>query len=164
MDWEIAGVFAELVGAGSVVITLFYLAVQIRQNRIAVETATQASIAEGWNAINAVVLASSEVGNIWNRGFNDPDSLDADEKVRFMILGQSYINQYTLEKRLADRNAIPREQWETHAASMGYIMNSKGGRYILENVAVSPDIIDLLERYKGVKSQTTFMEVKKEPA
>ena len=32
MDWEAVGVFAEVVGATGVIITLIYLAVQIRQN------------------------------------------------------------------------------------------------------------------------------------
>ena len=159
MNWEIAGVLAEVIGAATVVVTVFYLAIQIRQNRIAVEAATQASISEGWNSINAVVLGNSEVANIWTRGFADPEDLSEEEKVRFMILGQSYINQYTLEKRLADRDALPKDQWEAHATTMGHIMSSKGGEYILDNVAVSPDIDAVLKAYRGVKERSVFMEV-----
>jgi hypothetical protein len=159
VDWSIAGVVAEIIGAIAVVITLVFLTVEIRQNRIAVEAATQASISEGWNSVNAVILGSSEVGEIWAKGFNDPESLNQSEKVRFVILGQSYINQFTLEKRLADSGALMKEQWEEHAAALSHIMNSAGGKYIVENVAVSPDIIDTIKKYANAKEQDRFLEI-----
>ena len=89
MNWDVAGVIAEIVGATTVIVTLIYLTIEMRQNRIAVEAATQASISEGWNSVNAVILGSAEVGEIWAKGFDNPESLDPSEKVRFMILGQS---------------------------------------------------------------------------
>ncbi|MEQ8693950.1 MAG: hypothetical protein RIC85_01305 [Gammaproteobacteria bacterium] len=159
MDWEVAGVIAEIIGALAVVITLVYLTVEIRQNRVAVETATQASISEGWNSVNAVILGSEEVGDIWARGFEDPDSLSPGEKVRFMILGQSYVNQFTLEKRLADSGALLPEQWEEHAAALSHIMNSAGGRYIVENVAISPDIRETIVKYRNAKGKERFLEI-----
>ena len=162
MDWEIAGIIAEIIGAVAVVITLIYLTVEIRQNRVAVEGATQASISEGWNSVNAVILGSEEVGDIWARGFENPEDLTPGEKVRFMILGQSYINQFTLEKRLADSGALLPEQWEEHAAAMSHIMNSAGCRYIVENVAVSPDIRETIREYKNPKGQERFLEIKTE--
>ena len=159
MNFEVAGVVAEIISAVAVVITLIYLTVEIRQNRVAVEAATQASISEGWNSVNAVILGSEEAGEIWVRGFEDPESLSPGEKVRFMILGQSYINQFTLEKRLADSGALLSEQWEEHAAALSHIMNSAGGRYIIENVAVSPDIRETIEAYRNAKGKERFLEI-----
>ena len=159
MNLETAGVAAEIIGAVAVVITLIYLTIEIRQNRVAVEAATQASISEGWNSVNAVILGSEEVGDIWARGFEDPQSLNPSEKVRFMILGQSYINQFTLEKRLADSGALLAEQWEEHAESMSHIMSSAGGRYIVENVAISPDILETIEKYTGSRRKDRFLEI-----
>ena len=159
MSWEVAGVIAEIIGAVAVVVTLIFLIIEIRQNRVAVEAATQASISEGWNSVNAVILGSEEVGDIWARGFDNPETLSPGEKVRFMILGQSYINQFTLEKRLADSGALLPEQWEEHAAALSHIMNSAGGKYIVENVAVSPDIRETIESYKNAKAKERFLEI-----
>ncbi|MGR8949236.1 MAG: hypothetical protein ACU84Q_14395 [Gammaproteobacteria bacterium] len=159
MNWDVAGVVAEIIGAATVVITLIYLTIEMRQNRIAVEAATQASISEGWNSVNAVILGSAEVGEIWAKGFTDPDSLNPSEKVRFMILGQSYINQFTLEKRLADSGALLPEQWEEHAAALSHIMSSEGGKYIVENVAISPDIRKTISEYRDAKANERFLEI-----
>jgi len=159
MNWEIAGVVAEIVGSITVIITLFYLAVQIRQNRIAVETESQASIAGGWNTVNAVILGSAEVGDIWAKGFDDPDSLNASEKVRFMALGQSYVNQFTLEKKLADRGALSPGQWNAHVAAMNHLMSSKGGQYLLETVAIDPEVLNIIRDYDGPPLNAHFLEI-----
>jgi hypothetical protein len=47
MNWEALGAIGEIVGAAAVVVTLGYLAVQIRQNTKSVQAATFQSIAEG---------------------------------------------------------------------------------------------------------------------
>ena len=159
MNWVVAGVVAEIIGALTVLVTLIYLTIEIRQNRVAVEAATQASVSEGWNLINAVILGSEEVGDIWARGFDDPNSLNPSEKVRFMILGQSYLNQFTLEKRLADSGTLTTEQWNAHATALSHIMSSKGGQYIVENVAVAPDILEAIENYKNAIPGKRFLEI-----
>ncbi len=51
MNWEAIAAVGELVGAFAVLITLIYLAVQIRQNTAAVATSTYESVMTGFNDI-----------------------------------------------------------------------------------------------------------------
>jgi len=151
MNWAVAGVVAEIVASVTVVITLFYLAMQIRQNRIAVETASQASMAEGWNAVNNVLLGSQEVAEIFEPGFKDPGSLTSNQRVRFISLGQADVNQFTPEKQLAGSGALSATQWRAHAGYFAQLMASPGGHFIIENVAFSPEILAVFEEFKEAR-------------
>jgi len=55
MNWDAIAAVGELLGASAVLVTLIYLAVQIRQNTSAVATATYESTMTGFNDINIVV-------------------------------------------------------------------------------------------------------------
>jgi hypothetical protein len=56
MNWEALGAIGEMVGAVAVVVTLGYLAVQIRQNTRSVRAASRLEIASGWRAHNRQML------------------------------------------------------------------------------------------------------------
>jgi hypothetical protein len=113
--------------------------------------AVQASIAEGWNAVNNVILGSQEVAEIFEPGFKDPGSLTSSQKVQFMTLGQAYVNQFTLEKKLADSGALSATQWRAHAGYFTELMASPGGQVITENVAFSPEIFAVFEEFKEAR-------------
>lgn len=91
---QLLGNFGEFVGAIAVVVTLFYLAAQVRQNRVSVDANTRAlederkvRLAETYQSrlqnmsANARLMASSEsladIGErVTDAGFPSPDSLD----------------------------------------------------------------------------------------
>jgi len=91
---QLLGNYGEFVGAIAVVVTLFYLAVQVRQNRQSVDANTQAlederkvRLAEAYQSrlqnmsANERLMASSEsladIGvRLFDAGFPSPDSLD----------------------------------------------------------------------------------------
>ena len=53
MNWEVAGVIAEIVGAIAVVVTLMYLAIQTRQARIAAEQSAKFAVLQGSSSVIA---------------------------------------------------------------------------------------------------------------
>ena len=66
MNWDAIAAVGELLGASAVLVTLIYLAVQIRQNTSAVATATYESTMTGFNDIN-IVVAGGRVGHLRQR-------------------------------------------------------------------------------------------------
>ena len=78
MDWEMVGALAEAVGAGGVVVTLIFLAVQVRHSRQATEANTR-SLEAGHELAKAqahqartamwlahhIPVASSDIPRIW---------------------------------------------------------------------------------------------------
>jgi hypothetical protein len=104
-DWSS---IAEIVGAIAVVVSLLYLAIQMRsQNREARLSTINSSLAE-WNSLLALVADSSELASIWNRGLKN-EELSEDEEVRFRAFANSYLRVVEglylqhLEGRLDDR-------------------------------------------------------------
>jgi hypothetical protein len=91
MNWEVAGVLAEVVGALAVVVTLGYLAVQIRQNTKAIKATSHHAVTDSFNALNVSVFQDPEVGRLWRLGHSGYSNLTEDEQVSFSFMMLAYI-------------------------------------------------------------------------
>jgi hypothetical protein len=121
MDWQMIGALGETLGALGVILTLGYLASQIRSSR------RQAQLHAGREARDRVtdfvqlVAGDGEVARIWRVGSMDPESLTPDEYVRLgalmMVLTSLFervhhlglageIDPYLLEGNAATRREI----------------------------------------------------------
>jgi hypothetical protein len=84
MDWVALSAIAELLGAGAVVVSLLYLARQIRQNTRQIRLAAQqATVHELGNALRAQAQ-NRESAELLSRGLNSLDALDSVEKTQFL--------------------------------------------------------------------------------
>jgi len=88
MNWEAIGAVGEILGAGAVVISLIYLAAQIRvQNREARSAATH-EIAVGFRDAMATVASDPELPKLILRANDDFDALADDEAIRVVATMQ----------------------------------------------------------------------------
>ena len=71
---QLVGNLGEFVGAIAVVITLGYLAIQIRQNSKVVEAATSNSVTRSRNELNALLATHPELSEMILAGHQDPPS------------------------------------------------------------------------------------------
>jgi len=83
LNWEAIGAIGEIVGAAGVVVTLIYLANQIRQNTIQLEQNTLTAKAAAQNASNEALRENRkaifeflEMSEIYLRGNQRPQDLD----------------------------------------------------------------------------------------
>lgn len=86
MSLEDLGNIGEFVAAVVVVVTLGYLAIQIRQNTHAVRVAAEASQQELGSDFRGRIIDNAEVASIYLRGLQDFDSLAEADQVRFRML------------------------------------------------------------------------------
>lgn len=93
MNWDAIGTIAEVVGAAAVVISLVYLAVQIRQNSRHVEEQARAQrfsalgmLFDNWRNFRSNIISDPRIANIWRRGNEDPSQLNEDDRVVFDLL------------------------------------------------------------------------------
>ena len=94
MNWEAIGAIAELLGALGVIVSLIYLAAQIRQStRSACSASFQAAAAEA-GQIYRVIAENSEAARVFRIGMQGPTKLDSDEMVRFVSLLASMFGGY----------------------------------------------------------------------
>jgi hypothetical protein len=95
MNWDAVSAIADVVGVAAVVISIFYLAVQVKANTHQIDRATQAnrtqtqqSVVENFNVWRQM-LAMPGNGDIWIRGINNPSDLSRDERITFNNLAGS---------------------------------------------------------------------------
>jgi len=92
---EDLGNLGDFVGGIAVVVTLVYLAIQVRQNTVQLRRASDlASVEAGDLTVQAFsrfrerIVADAGVAELYLKGLRDPDMLDAAERLRFNMLLQ----------------------------------------------------------------------------
>ena len=94
MNWDALGAIGELAGAVAVVLTLVYLAVQIKQNTLAVKTSSHHAITDSFNAINRLMASDPNLARIWRLGTLDLSALSEDEQISFGFMNVMVMRVY----------------------------------------------------------------------
>src|SRR5215475_1430321 len=82
----------QVVGAIAVVISLIYVALQIRQNTNAVRSATAQTVHEHFSNWYNLLAADAELAQIASKGLRDYASLSEQERVRFIAIFMSFVS------------------------------------------------------------------------
>jgi hypothetical protein len=82
----------QIIGALAVVISLFYVAHQIRQNTNAVRSATAQTVHEHFANWYHLIAADAELAQIAANGLRDYSSLSEQERVRFVGAFMSFLS------------------------------------------------------------------------
>ena len=82
LSLEQAALLAEILGGLAVVVTLIYLAIQIRQNTIMVKMSALQNIVQGGVDHNRAIADNPELAALINKAVDDPESLSDDEQLR----------------------------------------------------------------------------------
>jgi len=91
MNWEAINATAQLISSIGVVVSLWYLAVQVhRSTRIAKLTAQDAATT-ALRDVTRPFAENPEVGAIWRKGLENLDSLNPDEKARFFHVAFQFL-------------------------------------------------------------------------
>jgi hypothetical protein len=112
MNWEAIGAVGEIVGAIAVVVTIGYLAVQIRQNTRSVLAATHHSSARAATETQNVFAQSNDVARIFRVGSRELEELTGDERQRFHAMLLSIFLWYEDAFFQHQQSMIDREVWE----------------------------------------------------
>ena len=102
MNLEALGNIGDFVGGIAVVVTLIYLAVQIRQNTRQVQQSVElarAAAVKGANAMEPSILAiaqDAELARIFREGLTDYSTLGADEQIRFTMVFGALITSFSV--------------------------------------------------------------------
>ncbi len=117
MNWEAIGAIGELVGGLAVVLTLVYIAFQVRQsskqidqNTRALEASTFYAAGEGFSKWWALVIQDEAVASLWQRGIAG-EALDSADKLRFnsmamMLFTSLENNLHQLQLGSISRNTL----------------------------------------------------------
>ena len=82
MNWDAVGAVAEVVGALGVIISLVYLALQIRQSNSTDKLTATLSLQESYNQVGDIFLRE---GSYLSAGLQDFSSLDIEGQLKFAV-------------------------------------------------------------------------------
>ena len=93
MNWEAFGAIAEAIGAVGIIVTLVYLALQIRQNTVAQETSSVWLMTQIFNESHSLIMENSELAVLIDKTINNDELTSAEER-RMFSLAMSMVNGY----------------------------------------------------------------------
>ena len=91
MNWEAVSAVAEWLGVILVVVSLGYVAFQIRQNTNTVRASTELETGRQWSEFHARIAHSEDMADIWDKGLTNAGDLTVGEKRKFIWLVAEYL-------------------------------------------------------------------------
>ena len=126
MNWEAIGAIGEILGAIAVLVTLVYLAAQIRQNSEFVKAATYHSTMRARNEFNFAIATTPELSALMLRAGDKGITLDADERQRFDSLMWGFFNLFEDSVVQHHNGLLTPESWEATRWAIADMLKSSG--------------------------------------
>lgn len=128
MNWDAIGAVAETVGSIAVLITLGYLALQIRQaNRIAQSTSKNQYKTGVLDTLTAI-SGDTEASKTYTTGMVDPSSMTLHEMVRFDLMIYQTLQATQSAFFEYKDGMLSTELWESQWRGEKKILSTVGGR------------------------------------
>jgi hypothetical protein len=86
MNWEAVGAVGEIIGAVAVIVSIIYLALQVRQNTGALRSSATNSASEGAAALYQTLCRDPDLAMIFVRGNAAPEKLTDAEMAQYFSL------------------------------------------------------------------------------
>ena len=131
LNWDAIGAIAESLGVIGVIVTVINVGVQIRHNSQAVQGATEQALMTQEMALFALI---AEHANVYRRGSERIDQLDADEYVVFENLVYAQMSQLYSAFVQFQRGLIPQSVWDAYIANWPDYIVQIGFRHVWDRI------------------------------
>lgn len=120
------GNIGDFIGAIGVIVSLIYLAIQIRQNTKSVRNSTYQEIVRDMTASTDLLASNSELARAWRMGLQDFGALDADQRVRFGAYMLSLFRRLENILHQSNYGTLDPASWEGWRAALRNIVRQPG--------------------------------------
>jgi hypothetical protein len=128
MDINTLAAWGEFIGGIAVVVSLIYLASQIRQNSKLLRAATASATIAATADFASLVVQDSEVARIFREGMADRSSLSEDDMQRFDALLTMVFTALSQEYQFFVDGVMARSIWENRTLSLRRVLLLPGYR------------------------------------
>lgn len=137
MDWEAIGAVGEIAGAIGVIVTLIYLAIQLRQNTKASKVVAVQSSMENSAKFSELLATDGALARIFFMGLSSPEELTATEMRRFVSILNVFLRRESVAYYLYREGTMPKELWGARVNALQGALNQPGLRVYLDTSADS---------------------------
>jgi hypothetical protein len=120
--------FGEFIGAVGVVVSLLYLAREIRQNTKAVWLSAYDRYGAAGAVVRRSIIENADVARIYSVGLAEPGELDELERVRFRVLMLDLMQAFQVQFAQLGASGLGRAEWEATANTIRRALAQPGGR------------------------------------
>ena len=100
MNWDAIGAIGEILGALSVLITLIYLATQVSEAKRSTRAQIENAVLTAWSEKVSVIGESKEKAILFQRGLNNYDDLESEERLMFHTILDSFVVEHQRQRNL----------------------------------------------------------------
>jgi hypothetical protein len=111
-----------------VIAGIAFLALEVRNSRIATLAQTQDSIADGFITLNMATISNPEIGATFQKGLYQPEELSEMEAIRFSMHMRALFNQFRRIFQLYEAGLIDESSWALYATEAFTFLSSPGGQ------------------------------------
>ena len=117
---------AEIIGSVVVILSLVYLAVQVRQHTEAQRTENYARALERLAAFQSMLSTDSEISIIFSKGLDDSSALNTQEKLRFNWTMYEAFGAFQFTFHAAKKDSIDDEIWSRWSKAIAWYLSFPG--------------------------------------
>ncbi len=126
MTLQDLGNIGEFVAAVGVIVSLVYLATQIRQNTRAVRSSAQQEILGDMSAFISLVTGDSDTASFYELGLADSRDLSRAERLRFSLLLTRFFYGFSRVYDLHRDGNLEPESWEAQKEILRWVIKQPG--------------------------------------
>jgi len=128
VNWDAIAATAEAIGTLAVLITLFYLARQIRQNTEEVRSANYHGVTDSFNELNLAIAGNSDLARVFKTGNYAYDELTDEEKYQYGFVMHSAFRILDVIYFQSEHGTGDKTLWEFEKRSLDTLLAAPGGR------------------------------------
>ena len=134
MNWEAVGAIGEIIAALAVLVTLAFLAYQLKEFSKSNNAATVGSYMQSYGAAMSRVGSSTEVARIVRLGDNEPESLSEDEHYQYIYHAGEFFTLWEGLWRMKVAGLISPDHWTTIREDIVAFLVTPGGKLFLKQM------------------------------
>ena len=116
----------EIVGAIAVVVSLLYLAVQVRQNTRAQRLENASRILDRTASMQGALSRDPAMSVLFSKGVSDPSKLTTQERIQFTWAMYEFFGALEFMFLAANENSIPEEIWQRWSSAAAWWLTFPG--------------------------------------
>ena len=127
MNWEAYGATAEMLGALAVIISLLYLASQVRQNTATSRFSRYDSFVHTIIDVRTSIADNETLSRVWEIGMRAPSELNEVESVQLRLLFYNAIQTMESLHLQLTQSGLDKEIWLRQKPMLTRVIGSVGG-------------------------------------
>ena len=161
MVWEVAGVIAEVVAAVTVIVSLWYVALQLRQNTELARAELEVQLGITWAEMHDNMILNADLAKTWDLAATDWDKLDEKEVRSFLWFVAKSFHILQGMYRQHRRGLLAKEVWIPYEDYIVGILQIEAvtGWWNSEGSLISEEFREHVEALMATENKPRWREV-----